>query len=170
MQTFTVHPVGVVNGGGEGPAQLRIDPAYRDGLRGLEGFGHAVVTWWAHEVDDPELRALVDAGRPYARLDHDLGISPHGARCAPTRWPSRSSSWLLWTRMSASWRRPTSTRLTAPPSSTSSPTPRASTASSTPSSPPGAPTGLKAQKPPPISTGRPSSASSVTKSVEVTSS
>ena len=74
MQTFTVHPVGVVNGGGEGPAQLRIDPAYRDGLRGLEGFGHAVVTWWAHEVDDPELRALVDAGRPYARLDHDLGI------------------------------------------------------------------------------------------------
>ena len=55
MQTFTVHPVGVVNGGGEGPAQLRIDPAYRDGLRGLEGFGHAVVTWWA-------------------RLDHDLGI------------------------------------------------------------------------------------------------
>ena len=35
MQTFTVHPVGVVNGGGEGPAQLRIDPAYRDGLRDL---------------------------------------------------------------------------------------------------------------------------------------
>ena len=74
MQTFSVHPVGVVNGGGEGPAQLCIDPAYRDGLRGLEGFGHAVVIWWAHEVDDPELRALVDAGRPYVRLDHDLGI------------------------------------------------------------------------------------------------
>ena len=27
MQTFFVHPVGVVSGGGEGPAQLRIDPA-----------------------------------------------------------------------------------------------------------------------------------------------
>ena len=74
MQTFFVHPVGVVSGGGEGPAQLRIDPAYRDGLRGLEGFGHAVAIWWAHEVDDPELRALTDAGRPYTRLDHDLGI------------------------------------------------------------------------------------------------
>ena len=74
MQTFSVHPVGVVSGGGEGPAQLRIDPAYRDGLSGLEGFGHAVVIWWAHEVDDPELRALTDAGRPYTRLDHDLGI------------------------------------------------------------------------------------------------
>lgn len=92
MQTFSVHPVGVVNGGGEGPAQLCIDPAYRDGLRGLEGFGHAVVIWWAHEVDDPELRALIDAGRPYVRLDHDLGIfatrsplrpnplAPHGRR------------------------------------------------------------------------------------------
>ena len=74
MQTFSVQPGGVVSGGGEGPAQLRIDPAYRDGLSGLEGFGHAVVIWWAHEVDDPELRALTDAGRPYTRLDHDLGI------------------------------------------------------------------------------------------------
>ena len=43
MQTFSVHPVGVVNGGGEGPAQLRIDPAYRDGLRGLEGFGLSLI-------------------------------------------------------------------------------------------------------------------------------
>ena len=74
METFSVHPIGIVSGGGEGPAQLRIDPAYRDGLRGLEGFGHAVVTWWAHEVDDPELRKLTNAGRPYARLDHGLGI------------------------------------------------------------------------------------------------
>ncbi len=74
METFSAHPIGVVSGGGEGPAQVRIDPAYRDGLRGLEGFSHAVVTWWAHKVDDPELRVLTDAGRPYARLDHDLGV------------------------------------------------------------------------------------------------
>lgn len=74
METYSVHPVGFVSGGGEGPAQLRIDAAYRDALRGLEGFGHVVVAWWAHRVDDPELRALTDAGRPYARLDHDLGI------------------------------------------------------------------------------------------------
>lgn len=74
METFSVCPVGVVSGGGEGPAQLRISPEYRDGLRGLEGFGHAVVLWWAHEVDNPELRGLTDAGRPYVHLDHDLGI------------------------------------------------------------------------------------------------
>ncbi|WP_241963579.1 TrmO family methyltransferase [Gordonibacter sp. 28C] len=40
--------------------------------------------WWAHEVDDPDLSALMDAGRPYARLDHDLGIFS-------TRSPLRSN-------------------------------------------------------------------------------
>ena len=39
MQTFFVHPVGVVSGGGEVPAQLRLDPPYRNRLRGREGLG-----------------------------------------------------------------------------------------------------------------------------------
>ena len=74
MESYTVHSVGTVQGGGEGPAVLRIDPAFRPGLAGLEGFSHLVVVWWAHRVDDVELRTMVDAGRPYRSLDRDLGL------------------------------------------------------------------------------------------------
>ncbi|MEG2533824.1 MAG: TrmO family methyltransferase [Gordonibacter sp.] len=69
-----LHPIGIVEGGGEGPAVLRLDPDYREGLVGVEDFGHLVVCWWGHKADTPDLRAVVDAGRPYRKLDHDLGI------------------------------------------------------------------------------------------------
>ena len=74
MQTFSVHPVGVVSGGGEGPAQLRIDPAYRDGLRGLEGFGHAVaIGFGRHIVGD-----LFDGGGGVLHGHAQTGPFDHG--------------------------------------------------------------------------------------------
>lgn len=74
LNSLSIRPIGIVSGGGEGPATIRIEPTFRDGLRGLEEFSHVVVAWWAHKADDPELRTLTDAGRPYTHLDYDLGI------------------------------------------------------------------------------------------------
>lgn len=74
MKEYVVRPIGRVEAREDGGAVLRLDEAYRVGLRGLEGFGHLVVLWWSHLADAEEYRALVDAGRPYTKLDHDLGI------------------------------------------------------------------------------------------------
>ena len=74
MKEYRIHAIGHVEAREDGSAVLRIDEPYRAGLRGLEGFGHLQTVWWCHLADDEKLRGFVDAGRPYAKLDYDLGI------------------------------------------------------------------------------------------------
>lgn len=74
MEECIVRPIGRIEAREDGGAVLHIDEPYRAGLRGIEEFGHLVVAWWSHLADSEEMRSFVDAGRPYAKLDHDLGI------------------------------------------------------------------------------------------------
>lgn len=74
MEDYAIRPIGYVEARDDGGAVLRVDEAYRDGLRGLDGFGHLEVLWWCHLADTEELRSITDAGRPYSALDRDLGI------------------------------------------------------------------------------------------------
>lgn len=74
MKEYQVRAIGRVEARQDGSAVLHIDEAYREGLRGLDGFGHLEVLWWCHLADADELRGIVEAGRPYTKLDYDLGI------------------------------------------------------------------------------------------------
>lgn len=53
---YQVHPIGWIRETDD-DVRIDIDPKYRDGLLGLEGFSHIIVCYWFHENDNPEDRS-----------------------------------------------------------------------------------------------------------------
>lgn len=74
MNDITIKTLGTVRQQPDGRAIIQLDEQYRAGLKGLDGFSHLVVAWWAHKADDPEYRNLLDAGMPYQKVTESLGI------------------------------------------------------------------------------------------------
>ena len=66
-------PIGEVRLRAEGFV-LEIDPKFRDGLTGLEGFSHLNILWWSHQLDQPELRSTVILDQPYRKGPAKLGV------------------------------------------------------------------------------------------------
>jgi tRNA-Thr(GGU) m(6)t(6)A37 methyltransferase TsaA len=54
-EQFKIFPVGVVRKSDEG-VTIEINPAYEDGLMGLDQNSHIIVFSWFHESDTPEKR------------------------------------------------------------------------------------------------------------------
>jgi tRNA-Thr(GGU) m(6)t(6)A37 methyltransferase TsaA len=50
--SFQVHPIGWIQKK-DHAIHIEIDPAFQDGLLGLEGFSHIIVCYWFHENDNP---------------------------------------------------------------------------------------------------------------------
>ena len=65
MTTFEINAIGSVNQEG-GKATIQIDEAYKDALKGLEGFSHVYVLFWADRYADEEHRATRVVPLPYA--------------------------------------------------------------------------------------------------------
>ena len=64
---FQLNPIGkVVNKEGEGRFILEIEEAYRPGLKALDQFSHALVFWWADQMDRENNRSIVTIELPYA--------------------------------------------------------------------------------------------------------
>lgn len=53
-----IRPIGLIEDSGGDPL-LRLFPAYRDGLKGVEEFSHLWIFYWFHENDDPDGRAVL---------------------------------------------------------------------------------------------------------------
>lgn len=51
----------------------RIDPIYRAALKGLEGFSHVIVYWWADRFDSTDFRQTLQVPLPYAS-DVEAGV------------------------------------------------------------------------------------------------
>jgi tRNA (Thr-GGU) A37 N-methylase len=73
MERFEVSAIGRVAVDEEGFA-LRLDAPWRAGLAGLAGFSHVTAVWWAHRVDEPGRRRVVELERPYAKGPAKLGV------------------------------------------------------------------------------------------------
>ena len=53
---------------------ITLDPRFRDGLIGLQGFSHAIVLWWASATDSEEHRGRLIYKKPYANNPNDVGV------------------------------------------------------------------------------------------------
>lgn len=73
MPAYIAHPIGHVQHRPDGPVVL-VTPEYAAALHGLAGFSHAIVLWWADQVDDPELRTRTELDGPYAGGPDTLGV------------------------------------------------------------------------------------------------
>ena len=74
MSTIELNPIGTVSER-DGLSAIEVAEAYRPGLRGLDGFSHLIIVWWASGADEPEYRMFLDAGMPYSKVESPLGIS-----------------------------------------------------------------------------------------------
>lgn len=73
MTTIELRPVGTVRHDRAG-TRVVLDPARGPALAGLDGFSHAVVLWWADQVDEPGQRTITTVGSPYADGPDALGV------------------------------------------------------------------------------------------------
>jgi tRNA (Thr-GGU) A37 N-methylase len=62
-QTFKISPIGKVEHTNHG-FQLRVYEPYRAALNGLGNFGHVVVLWWSHMLDNREGRQMLECKKP----------------------------------------------------------------------------------------------------------
>ncbi len=72
-ETYAISPIGYV-GAEHGRYYLVIKEEYRSALRGLDGFSHINVLWWAHLLATPEQRKTREVEKPYRSAPEVLGI------------------------------------------------------------------------------------------------
>jgi tRNA (adenine37-N6)-methyltransferase len=56
------------------PFNIVIDEEYRPALKGLDGFSHCIILWWADKCDNHQARTLLDCTKPYKNSPEKLGI------------------------------------------------------------------------------------------------
>jgi tRNA-Thr(GGU) m(6)t(6)A37 methyltransferase TsaA len=79
---FTVTPIGTVANPKGGPVELRLDPRYTDGLKGLDEWSHVQVFYWFDKNDTPAKRAVLQV---HPRGDHRNPLTGVFACRAPVR-------------------------------------------------------------------------------------
>lgn len=60
-----LNPIGTIHTA-NGEFKLKINEAYREGLKELNQFSHVIVIWWASEHDNEKSRSLTTTQLPYA--------------------------------------------------------------------------------------------------------
>ena len=64
---YQLHPIGTVRAvEGEGRYTIEIEEKFRPGLKKLDEFSHALIFWWADQMDKPESRQTLTTVLPYA--------------------------------------------------------------------------------------------------------
>jgi tRNA-Thr(GGU) m(6)t(6)A37 methyltransferase TsaA len=51
--------IGIVESAGEEEARLRIFPEFCDALKGIDGFSHLIILYWAHLRDNKKERSML---------------------------------------------------------------------------------------------------------------
>ena len=73
MEEYIVHPIGKV-AAAEGRFTIEVAEPWRNGLIGIEGFSWLNIVWWAHQLDNPEVRGILTTDKPYREGPDHLGI------------------------------------------------------------------------------------------------
>ncbi len=67
---FQIESIGIVHA--KKGFAIRLDSKWRHGLAGLQGFGHVIVLWQAHQASPQD--ALVTLARPYVGGPDEVGV------------------------------------------------------------------------------------------------
>lgn len=78
---FLVHPIGTIRKHDD-HALIEIDPAFSDGLLGIDGFSHIVVCYWFDRNDTAEARSVL---RTHPRADASNPLTGVFATHSPRR-------------------------------------------------------------------------------------
>lgn len=54
--------------------KITLLPAFRRGLKGVEGYSHVQVLWWMDGCDEPQSRGKLVENRPYTRGPEEIGV------------------------------------------------------------------------------------------------
>jgi len=54
--------------------KIKLEEDYVNGLKGLEGFSHIVVTWWANQLEDDQYRSHYVFEKPYKPGPDKVGV------------------------------------------------------------------------------------------------
>ncbi len=71
MEKMLLKPIGKVVRGET--LSIELAPEFRPAMKALDQFSHIIVLWWAHGVDTPEYRKLLQTNPPYAP-EHLTGV------------------------------------------------------------------------------------------------
>jgi tRNA (Thr-GGU) A37 N-methylase len=58
----------------EGTVSINVDPEYAKGLKGLDGYGHVQVMWWADKCDNESDRNNLIEEKPYKKGPDEIGV------------------------------------------------------------------------------------------------
>lgn len=73
MNKMKLAPIGkIVNK--EGNFRIVLDPGYAAGLKGLDGYGHVQILWWADACDNATARRHLVETKPYKNGPDELGV------------------------------------------------------------------------------------------------
>ncbi|MDQ2085565.1 SAM-dependent methyltransferase [Herbivorax sp. ANBcel31] len=54
--------------------EINIDRDYKEAMKGMDGFGHLIVIWWADKVDNSDFRKVTTTEKPYKAGPDTIGI------------------------------------------------------------------------------------------------
>lgn len=73
MNEMKIYPIGkIVNK--EGCVCFKLDSKYAEGLKGLDGYSHIQILWWADSCDNEKDRSLSTEQKPYKNGPDRLGV------------------------------------------------------------------------------------------------
>ncbi|MCG8453650.1 MAG: TrmO family methyltransferase [Spirochaetales bacterium] len=73
MQDIRLNSIGTVQEH-QGQFSLKLETSWHSALKGLEGFTHIHVLWWAHHMDTTNARSITVCEQPYKMGPEELGI------------------------------------------------------------------------------------------------
>jgi tRNA-Thr(GGU) m(6)t(6)A37 methyltransferase TsaA len=65
-KSYKLYPIGRVRQH-DGEFLLEIEEPFRPALKLMDQFSHVMVFWWAHKLDSPKYRSIMQADLPYAK-------------------------------------------------------------------------------------------------------
>ena len=73
MNDMKIFSIGKILNNGE-TVGIRLDRKYSEGLKGLDGYSHIQVLWWADKCDNASDRSTLTEKKPYKKGPEEIGV------------------------------------------------------------------------------------------------
>ena len=73
MNEIRIYPIGKIENKEESVC-VKLDPKYAEGLKGLDGYSHVQILWWADGCDNAKGRDILTEKKPYNKGPDEIGV------------------------------------------------------------------------------------------------